>query len=41
MQQLRLRVGPYASCDRLLYHLRSARGKIHWAGELAYACTTM
>ena len=32
MQELRDRLGPYASQSALLYHLRAARGKLNWAG---------
>lgn len=28
---LRRRVGPHASRERLVYHLRTARGRVHWA----------
>lgn len=31
MAQLREKVGSYASIDRLLYHIRAARGKLHWS----------
>jgi hypothetical protein len=32
LRQLRVKLGPYADEQRLLHHLRSARGKTHWAG---------
>lgn len=31
LAQLREKVGMYASADRLLYHIRAARGKLHWS----------
>ncbi|GAX82262.1 hypothetical protein CEUSTIGMA_g9690.t1 [Chlamydomonas eustigma] len=31
LQKLRLLVGPYASEERLLHHLRASRAKMHWA----------
>lgn len=32
MQCMRARLGPYASETAIKYHLRSARGKVFWAG---------
>lgn len=32
MQCMRARLGPYASETAIEYHLRSARGKVFWAG---------
>lgn len=26
------KVGPFASKEKLLWHLRASRGKVHWAG---------
>ncbi len=31
LQTLRAKLGPTPDEDRLLYHIRSARGKLHWA----------
>lgn len=43
MQCMRARLGPYASETAMKYHLRSARGKVFWAGTstsgLSYADT--
>lgn len=32
MQCMRAKLGPYASETAIQYHLRSARGKVFWAG---------
>lgn len=32
LAQLRLKLGPAADGGKLLFQLRSARGKMHWAG---------
>ena len=31
---LRVKTGPHADAARLLQHIRSSRGKLHWAGEV-------
>ena len=33
---LRLKTGPHSDTARLLHHIRGARGKLHWAGEISY-----
>ena len=34
---LRLKTGPHSDTARLLHHIRGARGKLHWAGEIRLA----
>lgn len=31
LQSLRRKLGPYANQDKLVFHIRTARGKVHWA----------
>ena len=33
--ELRIKTGPHADHQRLLYHVRGARGKLHWAGQIS------
>lgn len=34
LRELRAKVGPHSNNQRLLFHIRSSRGKLHWAGEM-------
>ena len=38
VEALRLKTGPFSDHDRLLHHVRGARGKLHWAGGERLMC---
>eukprot|EP00955_Chlamydomonas_euryale_P086516 364220-Chlamydomonas_euryale.AAC.5 len=32
--ELRIKLGPFADTERVLYHVRASGGKLHWAGAV-------